>query len=271
MEDFQEISTLARPVDPEYPTHIFILVVSVVSFIGFGVTSYLSGGTMLGFLATGARSSLSIFLAWALGREVDPADKFTGVLAALGQVLVVVIIGVPTLLLPLWALLSFRILNRASGSKATVFDTLIATSLALWLGYHLVWVVPGVSAVVFLVDGLKDDPDRKHIIPGLLTAAGSCYLLLSAPAVWSGFINYPLKLALVLVISVTFLLMMYTNRKGEPGEPLADSRVRLTQLLALLIGLLLPLWTKAQGFHQSAIFWSVLGSTAVVNTSTVIM
>lgn len=270
MSDNVGLSNLGRPVDPNYPSNLFVIVASVGSFLGFGVSAYISGGNALSSLGLAVGSFLSVFLAWALAREVDPDYHLTAILVVGGQVTAIVFNGVPSLLLPFWALFSFRVLNRTTGLKAGPIDNLLSAGLGIWLGYSLSWVVTAAGAVIFLADAVMDRPNRTQFIPGVLMAAASGYFFYREPAIWSGFSGFPIKLAIVLVISALFSLVIYDSRKVSStgdltGEILSTARVQFTQFLALMVGLLIPLWNGVAGFHQSVTFWAVLGSAVIVH------
>jgi len=270
MVDSEGLSNLGRPVDPNYPSNLFVILASVGSFLGFGLSSYFSGGSALGSLGFAAGSFLSVFLAWALARELDPDYHLTAVLVVGGQVAAIVFNGVPSLLLPFWALFSFRVLNRTTGLKAGPLDNVLSLGLGVWLGYSLSWVVTAAGAVIFLADGVMHRPKKTQFIPGVLAAAVSGYFFYREPAVWGGFSDFPIKLAIVLLISVLFSLVIYDSRKVSStgdltGEILSAARVQFTQLLALVVALLIPLWNGVVGFHQSVTFWTVLGSAVIIH------
>ncbi|MFW6104833.1 MAG: hypothetical protein ACOC6I_03230 [Candidatus Bipolaricaulota bacterium] len=272
MANSQKPFTLGRPIDLNYPGNAFILGFSFASFIGYGLATYFGGVSVLNSLAFGARSFLSVFLAWALGREVDPDRPTTAGLAAVGQVIVIWFIDVPSLLLSFWALFTLRILNRTTGLKAGILDTVLVTGISAWLGYQLSWVIAGTGAVVFLADGIMESPNRKHLVPGVLLFGEAIYLLATEPYIWRDFFNYPVKFGLILAISFVFLSVIYANKTvnsvaDETGERLSVRRVQLAQLVAVMVALLFPLWAGVHGFHQSATFWSVLGGSSLVHVA----
>lgn len=266
-----KLSTIGRPVDPGYRSNLLIILFSVASFAGFGILSYFYGRTPLGSLVAGARAFLSVFLVWALGREIDPDHHLTAVMAAVGQVVILTLVGGQGLLFLFWALLAFRILNRTTGLRAGLADTIFLTALSLWLSYRLSGVIAGASAAIFLADASMREPNKKHFIPGMLLTGAAIYFWLSGSFWWPGFENYPVKLGLVICISLVYFLAIYNNRNlsstgDQTGEPLSSSRVQLTQFIALAVGILYPLWTGVAGFHLSASLWAVLGATSLVNT-----
>lgn len=274
--DIRGFLTIGRPVDPSYPSNAFIMLFSLAVSIGFGIYSYLTGSSAFSSLLFCVRSFISVFLAWSLGREVDPDCPLCAGLAAIGQVVVIWMIGVPSLLLPLWALLSFRILNRTTGIKAGWADSFLVIAFSLWLGYQFSWVVPGATAVILLADGLMKDPNRKQIVPGLLTGGATVYLLINSPSMWTGYGDFPGKLGIVLGISLIFLSVIYDSRNvistgDESKKKLNPHRVQLTQFIALSVAILFPLWSGVYGFHKFATFWSVLGGSTLVHVGSVLL
>ncbi|MFB6290270.1 MAG: hypothetical protein ABEJ25_00860 [Candidatus Bipolaricaulia bacterium] len=270
MVNFKNISNLSRPLDTDYPSNVFILVISSASLLGFGIYSWLSGESALWSIVFGAKAFLSVFLAWALCREIDPDRPLAAGLAAIGQVIVIWVTNVPNLLLTFWALIIFRVLNRSTGLKAGLADIVLVSALSMWLGFELAWVIPGVSAVILLLDGLMLNPNRKNLVPGILLIGEAIYLVVNNPDIWIGFVDYPAKLGLVLGISLTFLFGIsryrtVTSGNDKTNEPLSPSRVQLTQFMAVSVALLLPLWTRVYGFHQSTTFWPVLGGSSFIN------
>lgn len=268
----EKLSTIGRPVDPGYRSNLLIILLSVASFLGFGLLSYFAGESPLGSLVAGARSFISVFLVWALGREIDPDHHLTAVMAAIGQVVILTLIGAQGLLFLFWALLAFRVLNRTTGLPAGPADTIFLTALSLWLSYSLSGVIAGAGAAIFLADATMSESNKKHFIPGTLLAGAAAYFWLSGDFWWPGFENYPVKLGLIISISLVFFLAIHNNRNlsstgDQTGEPLSSLRVQLTQFIALGIGILYPLWTGVAGFHLSASFWAVLGATALVNAA----
>ncbi len=267
-EEKEGLSNLGRPLDPKYPSNLFIMIVSLASFVGFGLFSYLMDGGIVSSLGFGAGSLLTVFLTWALAREVDPDHHLTAVFATAGGIAAIAVNGVPSLLLPFWALFSVRILNRSTGLKAGPIDNLLSAGLALWLGYSLSWVIPAASAVIFITDSLIRNPKRRQFVPGMITAAGAGYFLYLDLSIWGDFSSYPIKLGLVLLLSALFLLVIHDSKKVDStgdrtGKPLSPHRVQFAQLILLLTALLLPLWGGLDGFHESVTFWSVIGAASL--------
>ncbi len=266
------VSILGRRLLAFSSRNTFLLVISAASFFGFTLAFLVSTGSLFHSLAFGVRTSLSIFLAGVLGREVDPNHRLTPVLASLGQVIIVAVLWTPHLLLTLWAVILFRVMNRTAVHVLGVVDTVFATALTLWLGHRLSWVIAGAGAVVFIGDAVIDSSKVRHLLAGILSASWAVYLLIFDGLPWPGFVNYPVKIGLVSLISVTYLWAIYSERPIKPVEKVRSprKRARLVQLVALGVGILFPLWTGSDGFHQIATFWSVLGSTSLVNVFSVL-
>lgn len=252
-----------------FASNSLLLTISAGSLLGFTLAFLASTGSPLHSLAFGLRSFLSVFLAGILGREVDPNHHLTSVLASVGQVIIVSVLWTPHLLLTLWAVLLFRVMNRASVYSLGVVDTVFATALTIWLGHRLSWVIAGAGGIVFFGGVILGRPQMRSLFAGSLSAAWAVYLLVSDGIPWPGFINYPVKLGLISIISATYLWGIYNEKDLGPGEDgqvsPSEGRVRLVQLVALGVGILYPLWTGSHGFHQIATFWSVIASASLAN------
>ena len=84
------ITTIGRPIDLRYPTNRAIALLTLAVTAG-GALARLLGGEPVGAGASwGLSAGLTLFLGWALGRELDPAhdlSAFVGAGLALAGVL----------------------------------------------------------------------------------------------------------------------------------------------------------------------------------------
>lgn len=241
-----------------------------VSFLGFWLLSCLTGGSVPGSLGSGAAAALSVVVAGTLSWRLDPFHSSAALLAAVAQIPVVALAGVPSPFFILWVLIVFQIIDRRSPVDGSGFRALLVTALSMWLGWQFCWLIAAVASVVFFSAVLMKRPGGKYCLYGILTTAGAVYFLVADPGVWGGFTNYPYKLAMALVISVAFMGAIFRIQKKcsprvQEGEKPFCPGVLLAQILSLLLALLLPLWAGVNGFHASAIFWAVLGSVSLVN------
>jgi hypothetical protein len=213
----------------------------------------------------GIGAAFVLFLAWALGRELDPDHDLSAFVGAALAVAGLLAFGMPSLILILWLLLALRVVNRTVGLPARPLDTLGVLGLGLWLSWQGNWLVGVITAVIFLLDGLLAQPLRYHLaVAGLaLVAAVGLGLAQGAIAVESG-LTVPLALATV-VMSALFVIVIATTRPvtticDATAAPLVAARVQAAQSLALVLALLaawlqgppgmlalMPLWAAMTG------------------------
>lgn len=118
-----DVTALGRPVDLRYPTNRAIAAIMTAAFLVIG---------LLTTWATGLTVAVSLFLSWALGRELDPdhnASAFAGV--ALTAVALTRYQN-PSLALCGLFLLSIRAVNNTTGLRPKPTDWLALAGLA-WL------------------------------------------------------------------------------------------------------------------------------------------
>jgi hypothetical protein len=158
-----KLTGIGRPLDFKYPGNweIFFLTLTVTVF-GIGLQLVWGLG---GFRAVlwGLSAGLSVFLTWALGRELDP-DTIVSDFIAVGLTLIGLFIwGIPSLIFLFWLILAVRILNRTTGKAATILDSLGLIGLGAWLSYQGSWIAGLLSAVVFFSDSLLPRGKRSQL------------------------------------------------------------------------------------------------------------
>ena len=222
-----------RSLDPTYPSNLAILAWSLVAW---GVWGWAAG--------------LSIFLAWALTRELDPDHPGSALLAA----------GLATC----WGgyssglfllLLGMRLVSRTPGLPARWLDSLLVIGLA-WTRPNAAWI----AAAAFFLDATLDKPLRRHLVFGLLAlvSMGHSDSLLGAA--------YAPETGWGLLLCLSFLsLGMSTGPLQSLGDasgaPLSAGRVLAAQLLAVLAALLSVWFWQRMGVYSWWPLWSALFAT----------
>ncbi len=119
-------SAIARPVEPQYPTNLAILLVMGACAIGLGVTALARGASATDAGLAGLTGALMVFATWALARDLAPDDN-PAAFVALIPIAVVVGLGshppglsqLPAALLTIGLV---RVVNRSVGPPAKLTD-----------------------------------------------------------------------------------------------------------------------------------------------------
>ncbi len=271
MAEVNQPSAIGRPLDPNYPSNLFIIIFTGVGFVGLLVSELLLSGGVLDSLAFAGRGALGIFLTWALGRELEPDNAATATLASVGIVGPIVVWGTPGLVVAAWALLTLRALNRTTGLKAMTGDTIFLTVLSGVLGYFVSPVIAAAGFFVFTADGLARNPNRKHLVSGGIMGLEALALwLISPPGLPEYLTSVPVYVS-VLAIGLSYLFVIALERDlqstgDNSGEPLDLTRIQLTQLIALLLAVYFSLWRGVDGLQASLALWAVFGGTVLTWT-----
>ncbi len=146
--------TLGRSISFKYPTNQIILSASLILvLIGYFTTGEISSSLQMGG---------SLFLTWALVREIDCKREYAAILAAIFTIINLFIsfqVGLGTIFL---MILLLRALNQITGKKGTVIDFLSLMGLATYLSYsgqNSIYIFLVFLAVLL---NLKDDENKKQ-------------------------------------------------------------------------------------------------------------
>ncbi|MCH9683338.1 MAG: hypothetical protein K0V04_18020 [Deltaproteobacteria bacterium] len=188
------ISTIARPVEPKYPTNLAILIVMGVCGTALCITALVRGAPAGDAALAGLYGALVVFITWALGRELAPDDNPAAFVALLPIAAVVLLGTSPMLLGALLTVGAVRVANRSVGPPAMLVDRIALVALAFVVareGYG--WSV-GVAVVVsFVLDAVSSDRERRGwIFAGLAAAAtvggavtGEATFAIISPGPWT--------------------------------------------------------------------------------------
>lgn len=245
----QLLSGIARPLDFSYPTNRAMVIFSLGVFVVRTAAAVISGTGIVGSVIPGAAAGMAVFLAWALGREVDPDHDPSALMAAVLMAAALLVLPVPDVITLLWLLLLLRVVNRTTGRAATTADIALVLLLTLWPLWQGFLMAGLIAASAFLLDGrlLKPAPRRTPASALALIAAAAAFL-----AGWSTAITIPSPVTgiIVAVATVLFLRVIAASStvrspddRGE--DPLDPGRVRAAQALALATALLALPWNPA--------------------------
>jgi hypothetical protein len=260
-----KLTTIGRTIDPSYPTNRAIVILTILVTVGGAIFQFLSGGEWGDSVLWGVNAGLSVFLTWALCRELDPDHALSAFVAA-GLVLVGQFLwGLPHLAVILWLIMVMRVVNRTVGAPAGLLDSLALLGLGTWLSLQGNWGYGLITSLAFLLDSQLPRRARRQLILMALAVMATVTSAFvgrrlsweGSPSVMGALISLALAaLFLPLVVSARHL----TSVGDRSQEPLQPARVRAAQVLALLTGVetallggtaamgaLLPLWAAVLG------------------------
>jgi hypothetical protein len=260
-----DFTSLGRPLDPKCPTNRAIATLALAVAFIWATIQLVSGAEVFESLLAGAAAAFTAFMAWALGRELDPDHDLSAFVGAGLGLIGLILFGTPSLLVVLWMLLLLRLVNRTSGLAARPLDSLAVLGLGIWLTWQGYWMAGLLTALGLLADGLLSRPLRYHLFLGGLTfGATAAILIFRGGAVKATGFATPVLVLLAVTVGLFLVVIATYGQVRSVGDvtndPLDHRRVQAAQVLALLAGLLfawppgqsgvvalLPLWAAMSG------------------------
>lgn len=263
----EKISSISRPLDMNYPSNKLISLLGVVVAVLGAVSQSTRGFSFLDSASWGIQAGLTVFLSWALSRELDPDYPNSAALSAAISILGITFFFLPSLGTIFWLLLLLRILNRSTGLQPTLLDLIGLLGLAVWISLDGSWQYLAATAAALLVDNLLSEKENSRLIFSALAALSAGLLsifrqnarLFPADITWYPFL-------IILAVAVLFLPVILRSRKvssrcDQTQERIQPRRVQLCQLFALLIGLISVVWQGPSALLDLYPLWAAfLGS-----------
>jgi hypothetical protein len=258
------VTSIGRPLDPRYPTNRAVQVLMPIAALVGGGVAWFGGVDAKGIALAALGGLLVVFGCWALGRELAPDDNpgaFIGMAFAFAAFL---LLDDTSVLLPFVALFLVRIVNRSTGLKAKLGDSILVWLLCVGAIYGLHSPLLGlVAAIAFVSDALLPDGlPRQWVFAGMSVAAAGFALVLDP----LGSIRLPeVTPTLVMslgALSVAWLVNIAFTRSVASvadigGEPLSLGRVRAGMLIGWLVALQGLIATEP-GAHSGILIWTTL-------------
>lgn len=255
----ENLTHLSRALDPAIPSNRLIMLGTVLAGVGVGVYGVLDGGAFIEASLQGLWAAGSVFLAWALGRELDPDANFSAYVAAVIALLAYGVMGSP-LLLPILALMMLaRITTRVVGVAALAADygyVVMVAGVALRLGGGMVaWVV-----VVGLLYQAALNHYRRWALgwTGVALAMGVYALLLPTEREWNGLLTGAAVIGVGFVPALVYVSATAQSLDDRNHAPLNKSYLRAAQLMALGAAIIFGLWYGGAGVGYLTPLWSAL-------------
>jgi hypothetical protein len=201
-----------------------------------------------------------------LTRELDPDHNVSAFVSA-GLALFGTLWRQPEILVLVWFILVMRIVNRTTGTSVTILDSLGLVAISAWLIWGQGnWGYGFGAAAAFILDALLEPENRKQLLfAGVVFFGTTIWTFLTAKW-WHGSIPMVIPTAFVALMSIFFIPLIIATRNLKAlgdydHKPLESRRVQAAQIVALVLGLQLALWTGLEGITAILPFWAaVLGA-----------
>lgn len=244
MEKYR-ITSINRPLDPNYPTNRLILITGIVvmaiaSLFHFGINN-----TVFASIIYGLKAGIAIFLVWAISREVDPDHEIAAFAPVVLSLVPVIIYGMQPLIALYWLLLISRIVNRSTGLKSGIFDTITAILITFYLSYEITWIFGILTASALFIDSRIDDFEKVNLFASIIMAAATLFVVTQRSNISIAEFSLMRTLGLISMVLLFLYPLISSERpksKGDrTGEPLEEARVKTAMVLLLITAILFVL------------------------------
>lgn len=245
-------SHLWRALDLAVPSNrLAVLALAVVTVVAGLLVAELSEAGIGAALLTGLRYGVGAFLAWALGRELDP-DRIATARAALLVFLVLAWLGPPDLGALVALLLATRIVLRSTGRAPTTLDLGVVVLVAGVAATSAAGFVAALGLAWALhVDRRLPDPAPDR--PAEVAAAAAGAVAVAVTIVAGSFLDtweLPRWYGFVVIVAVaaaaaTLRTTEVRSRADRGGEPLHLQRLVHARRLALVVAAAALCWAGA--------------------------
>lgn len=264
-------SNIWRTLDLAVPSNrLAVLSLAVVTVVAGLLVAELTESGIGPALLAGVRYGVGAFLAWAVGRELDP-DRIATARAAILVFLALAWLGPPDLAAGLAMLLAARVVLRSTGRAPSTFDLVILVVIAGVAATS----AAGFVAALGLAWALHADrrlpapaPDR----PAEVAAAAAAALAVAVTIVAGSFLDtwtLPSWYGFVVIVAVAVAAAMLRTTAvasvaDRGGEPLRLERLVHARRLTLVVVGAAVCWAGASALSAlSPVLAAVLGAGLV--------
>jgi hypothetical protein len=265
------ITALARIIDPRLRTHQFHLAVAVLGGLIVMAVELEQRSSITEALGPATNAGVTVFLAWAIAREVDPDEARTANLAAVLAVAGRLLVGPGNLAALFMLLLATRITLRSTGMMPTLLDAFVFLPTAAFFAGRTVtgWLAALTLAYALARDHRLPDPaGSASLVAGFLvsaTASGGLILSGAFGAGWA--VPEPLPLALTAAgITAGLFLPGYVpmSKADYTGDMLDFFRLRSTRWILLGAATLNALVAGGATMTGLSAVWVVLVAATMI-------
>lgn len=247
MSRLTDLTALSRPVDFSYPSNVFAVVMSGIGFAIGILLGIADDKNTLDVAWLAVNASLTVFVAWALTRELDPDHNISAGIAAVLGVVGMIIWREPTNLIALYLVLvvmrgfvrTVGVPMRLLDLAGLVFGAGIVALTNAWLGFT--------TAAALLLDSILKPANQLARIFGVLAILVTVAVATQTQNFeWDFSADTPILIG-VAVISLLYLWSIFTappvtSVGDETQQPLDNTRLKTAQILALVSAWAVYLW-----------------------------
>jgi len=270
-------STTVRLFDPRLASNRFVIVAFCGVLAVVFTVDAAGAGTASEAAAAALRAAFSVFLAWAIARELDPDRPVAASVAAV-LALPILLSGEPRLGAVVAVLFAVRILAGTTGRAPTVLDLLWLPGVAAYGATSPGGVVAGLAlAGALAVGGTAPGGRRRAALAAAIVAAGAVVAVGFASSTIGPDPESPtaaqwglMGLAALAATAALLRVAIPTSPCDLSGEPLSRVRVRNARLLAVAVGVLTLVWLGGAGIPALVGLWAAVigvGMTQVLVSS----
>lgn len=255
--------TLGRKIDPRNKTNLIIIICTFAAFIiGWLLTTELISGFYIGG---------TVFVTWALSRDVDPAHSYSAFVAValtLTNLLYIETIEQTQILALFWLILILRAVNGITGKTLTLVDILLALGFTVFLSFNQANSLY-MFVFVLAMAGLYRIGERQKVV---LAAGLLAFVLVIVQMLFMHRLTLaafdeqdPVTLILIAVAVLSAVLFWFISRrvcKDDQGNQ-ADLRRIFTGQLVYCAAVLLLVFFEDLSINDHLVHLSVLLGSAI--------
>jgi hypothetical protein len=223
-------SALGRPIDRNYSSNVLAVGIAAGTAILFGAYNLIAAEPLASSWVEG---SVGVFLAWAIGRELDP-DRNISASLAMAVAFLSALAAAPSMLFSFGLLLAVRLSTGSPGVGMKWVDMVVVVVVGGLLGTAAIpfAALPAIAIGVLIVEG---GSRRGMLVAGLVTLSGVLVAVMTGPWV----VERGLAVTSIALVAVVVLATGLTVPAADPqstadigGVPLLGWRVTVSRVVA---------------------------------------
>lgn len=181
MADLTSITGIGRGLDLDLRSNRFVLVGAAVATAAYAGYALATGGEIAGALIVG----IVVFLAWAIGRELDP-DRPQVAAWAMPIAFAAAIYDLPSGVVAAVALIALRLVAGTTGATVTWVDVGVLALLGFAAGSTQVLWIAALTLAIWLVTSPEGGSLRGFALGSLIVGSVAGFRAAEAPVVVIG-------------------------------------------------------------------------------------